>query len=274
MTGLAERLIITSGRLCAWLVVCAPVSVVAVIAYAAMQVRDRPADISYVAPIAMTLVIAAVAAAVGGGLGAVLAFASAELGQPRLARVVRMCVAVLRSAPPLVLGWLAWLIIMPTAYSLGAKTQPQTWVLVFAAILVLAALVVPPAFGAVLHALDRVPADTRAAAAASGASRAQVAFQVLVPLVERTLWAAIAMGFARAAGEATAVTLVFVAGAFYQWPLAGVALGTSLAGANAAGTSGDLLSLGQAAAAGLVLTSFGFVAVIIANRFDRRISWA
>ena len=269
MTGLAERLIITSGRLCAWLVVFAPVSVVAVIAYAAMEVRDRPADISYVAPIAMTVVIAAV----GGGLGAALAFASAELGQPRLARVVRMCIAVLRSVPPLVLGWLAWLIIMPTTYSLGAKTPPQTWVLVAAAITVLAVLVVPPSFAAVLHALDRVPEEIRAAAAASGASRVQVAFQVLVPLVERTLWAAIAMGFARAAGEATAVTLVFIAGAFFQWPLAGVALGTSLTGAAAAGSSGDLLLLGQAAAAGLVLTSFGFVAVLVANRFDRRIAW-
>ncbi len=273
MTGFAERLIIVLGRLCAWLVVAAPVSVVAIIAYAAMQVRDRPADISYVAPIATTIIIAAVAAAIGGALGAALAVASAEFGSQGFTRVVRLCVAVLRATPPVVIGWLAWLAIIPAAYGTGARTSPQTWAMVTAAIVSLAILVVPRAFGAVLHALGRVPEEMRAAAAATGASRPNVAYRVLIPLVERTLWASIAMGFARAAGEATVVTLVFVAGEFYQWPLAGVVLGTSLAGASAAGTSVDLVLLGQAAAAGLVLTAFGFVAVIIANHFDRRMEW-
>ena len=274
MTGVAERLIVTSGRLCAWLVVCAPVSVVAIIAYAAMQVRDRPADVSYVAPVAMTLVIAAVAAALGGALGAAFAFASAELGRQTFASVARVCVAVIRAVPPVVFGWLAWLVILRATLGGAAKHPPQIWMMVVAAIAVLSALVIPPTFGAVLHALDRVPSEIRTAAAAAGASRAHVAFRVLIPLVERTLWAAIAMNFARAAGEATAVTLIFVAGAFFQWPIAGVVLGTSLLGAHAAGSSSDLVLLGQAAAAGLVLTAFGFIAVIIANRFDRRIAWS
>src|SRR5579863_4985505 len=129
MTGLAERLIITSGRLCAWLVVCAPVSVVAVIAYAAMQVRDRPADVSYVAPIAMTLVIACVAASVGGLLGAALAFATAQWNFTAFAHAMHIFTEVLGAVPTVVLGWLAWLLIMPAAYESKAAHGPQLWLL-------------------------------------------------------------------------------------------------------------------------------------------------
>jgi len=274
MTGFGERLVVTLGRICAWLVVCAPVSVVAIIAYAAMEVRDRPADVSYVAPIAMTLVIAGVSAAVGGALGAALAFATAQWNYTPFANAVNAFKEVLGAVPPVVFGWLAWVLIMPAAYGNKTAHGPQVWVLASAAILVLSALVIPPAFAAVLRALARVPDDIRAAAAAAGANRTQVAMLVLLPLVARTVWAAIALAFARAAGEATAVTLVFVAAALYQWPLAGVVLGTSLIDAGVSGTSAGLVLLGQVAAAGLVLTAFGFLAVMVANRFDRRIAWS
>lgn len=274
MTGFGARVIIMAGRLCAWLVVAVPVAVVGVIAFAAMEVRDRPADISYAAPVAMTITIAALAAGVGASLGAALAFVSEEFGWPWLTRVARLAIAGLRAIPPVVLGGLGWMIMIPPAYGLhGTHAAPPAWHAVLVAVLMLTAMLVAPAFGATMHALRRIPAITREAAVAAGAARPLIAGAVLLPLVARTLWAAMALGFARAAGEATAVTLIFLALAFDQRPLGAVVIGTSLHAVSAFGSNETLVLLGQASAAGLVMIAFGFAAVSAANRFDRNIAW-
>jgi ABC-type phosphate transport system permease subunit len=275
MTGFGTRIIVMAGRLCAWLVVGVPVVVVAVIAFAAMEVRDRPPDISYAAPVAMTISIAALSAGIGAVLGAALAFLSAEFGRPWLSRAVRLVIAGLRAIPPVVLGWLGWLIVIPRTFlTTGAHATQSSWQPVAVAVMMLALLVVAPAFGAVMHALARIPDVTRAAAASAGATRSRIALAVLLPLVTRTLWASIALGFARAAGEATAVWLIFFAGSVGQSPLAAFVIGASLHGVTAAGSTETLILLGQASAAGLVLTALGFGAVSMANRFDRNIAWA
>ena len=274
MTGFGARVIIMAGRLCAWLVVSVPVAVVGVIAFAAMEVRDRPADISYAAPVAMTITIAALAAGVGALLGAAFAFVSAEFGLPWIARVARLLVAGLRGLPPVVLGGLGWMIIIPQTFGVsGAHAAPPAWQAVLMAVTVLTVMLIAPAFGATMHALNRIPAITREAAVAAGANRPLIAAAVLLPLVARTLWAAMALGFARAAGEATAVTLIFLALAFDERPLGAVVIGTSLHGVAAFASNETLVLLGQASAAGLVLIAFGFAAVSAANRFDRHIVW-
>lgn len=274
MTGFGSRVIITAGRLCAWLVVGVPVAVVGVIAFAAMEVRDRPADISYAAPVAMTITIAALAAFVGASFGAALAFVSEEFGWPWLNRVARLAIAALRGIPPVVLGGLGWAIIIPPAFGHpGTHAAPPAWQAVSVAVTMLTAMLIAPAFGATMHALHRIPAVTREAAAAAGATRPLIAAAVLLPLVARTLWAAMSLGFARAAGEATAVTLIFLALAFDQRPLGAVLVGASLHGVAAASSNETLVLLGQASAAGLVLIALGFAAVSAANRFDRNILW-
>jgi ABC-type phosphate transport system permease subunit len=274
MTGFGSRVIITAGRLCAWLVVGVPVAVVGVIAFAAMEVRDRPADISYAAPVAMTITIAALAAFIGASLGAALAFVSEEFGWPWLNRVARLVVATLRGIPPVVLGGLGWAIIIPPMFGHpGTHAAPPAWQAVSVAVTMLTAMLIAPAFGATMHALQRIPAVTREAAAAAGATRPLIAAAVLLPLVARTLWAAMSLGFARAAGEATAVTLIFLALAFDQRPLGAVLVGASLHGVAANSSNETLVLLGQASAAGLVLIALGFAAVSAANRFDRNIVW-
>ncbi|HKW44029.1 MAG TPA: hypothetical protein VJN22_00140 [Candidatus Eremiobacteraceae bacterium] len=274
MARFGTRLIIMAGRLCAWLVICVPVAVVGVIAFAAMEVRDRPADISYAAPVAMTITIAALAAGIGATLGAAFAFISEECGWPWLARVARLVIAGLRAIPPVVLGGLGWMITIPAAFGLpGTHAAPPAWQAVLVAVAMLTAMLIAPSFGATMHALRRVPAITREASAAAGATRPLIAAAVLLPLVSRTLWAAMALGFARAAGEATAVTLIFLALAFDQRPLGAVIIGTSLHAVSASGSNETLVLLGQASAAGLLLIAFGFAAVSAANRFDRTIIW-
>ena len=274
MTGFGSRVIITAGRLCAWLVIGVPVAVVGVIAFAAMEVRDRPADISYAAPVALTITIAALAACLGASIGAALAFLSEEFGWPWLNRAARLVIAGLRGVPPVVLGGLGWAIIIPPTFGLpGTHAAPPAWQAVSVAVMMLIAMLIAPAFGATMHALHRVPAATREAAAAAGAARPLIAGAVLLPLVARTLWAAMSLGFARAAGEATAVTLIFLALAFDQRPLSAVLVGASLHGVAASASNETLVLLGQASAAGLVLIALGFAAVSAANRFDRNIVW-
>ena len=73
-----------------------------------------------------------------------------------------MIVAVLGAFPPVVLGWLAWVLIIPAAYGVGANHSPRVWMMPADAILVLTVLVIPPAFGAVVRALGRVPEEIRA----------------------------------------------------------------------------------------------------------------
>ena len=275
MTGFGTRVIMTAGRLCAWLVVAVPVAVVGVIAFAAMEVRDRPADISYAAPVAMTITIAALAAGLGASIGAALAFISEEFGQPWLNRVARLVIAALRAVPPIVWGGLGWAIIIPSTFGRpGTHASPPEWQAVSVAVMMLTFMLIAPAFGATMHALHRIPAVTREGAAAAGAARPLIAIAVLLPLVARTLWAAMSLGFARAAGEASAVTLIFLALAFGQRPLGAVLVGASLHGVSASGSNETLVLLGQASAAGLVLIALGFAAVSAANRFDKYIAWA
>lgn len=274
MTGFGAKVIIMAGRLCAWLVVAVPVAVVGVIAFAAMEVRDRPADISYAAPVAMTITIAALSACVGASIGAALAFVSEEFGWPWLTRIARLIIAALRAVPAVVLGGIGWMIMIPPTYgNPGTHLAPPAWQAVLIAVAVLTAMLIAPAFGATMHALQRIPRITRDAAAAAGAARPLIAAAVLLPLVARTLWAAMALGFARAAAEATAVTLIFLALAFDSRPLGAVVIGTSLHGVAMSSSNETLVLLGQASAAGLVLIAFGFAAVSAANRFDRTIAW-
>ncbi|MFI5389255.1 MAG: hypothetical protein ACHQY2_06005 [Candidatus Eremiobacterales bacterium] len=274
MTGFGAKIIIMAGRLCAWLVVAVPVAVVGVIAFAAMEVRDRPADISYAAPVAMTITIAALAAGVGATIGAAFAFVSEEFGWPWLTRIARLAIAGIRAVPAVVLGGIGWLIIIPPAFgSPGSHSGPPAWQAVLIAVAALTVMLIAPAFGATMHALHRIPRITRDAAAAAGAARPLIAAAVLLPLVARTLWAAMALGFARAAAEATAVTLIFLALVFDLRPLGAVVIGTSLHGVAMSASNETLVLLGQASAAGLVLIAFGFAAVSAANRFDRNISW-
>jgi ABC-type phosphate transport system permease subunit len=196
-----------------------------------MEVRDRPADISYAAPVAMTITIAALAAGVGALLGAAFAFVSEEFGLPWIARVSRLIVAGLRGFPPVVFGGLGWMIIIPRTFGLpGTHAAPPAWQAVLMAVTVLTLMLIAPAFGATMHALRRIPARTREAAVAAGAARPLIAAAVLLPLVSRTLWAAMALGFARAAGEATAVTLIFLALRVAQRPLRKVVIGKTVQG--------------------------------------------
>lgn len=146
-----------------------------------------------------TLACAAVATALGALPGLAVAVYVSELcppaWQPRVARVLEVGAAL----PGVVFGYAA-VRLLP---ALGVRHAD---VLVTGA--VLGVMVLPTAALLSLAALRGAPESLREAGEALGASDWQTAWGIVVPSRGRSLAAAVATGFARAAGETVAVLLL------------------------------------------------------------------
>jgi ABC-type phosphate transport system permease subunit len=148
---------------------------------------------------------------------------------------------------------------------LGSATQFA------AATAVLAAMVMPTTCALVTRALRRVPASTRQAAAAAGASRLQTTALVILPALRRRIGAALLAAFARAAGEATALQILFTALAAYGMIPAATTASWIFATATAAPSANSAAALSLAALALLVV---GAGCGLVVAREYRGAQWA
>ncbi len=149
-----------------------------------------------------------------GTLGAVLlgvpvglgtAIFLSKIAPKRVASTLRPAVDLLAGIPSVVYGLVGMMVLVPAiakVFGLGNGAG------LFAAILVLAVMILPGIVSVAQTALDAVPREYEQASLALGATQAETVFRVSVPAAKSGIATGVVLGIGRAVGEAMAVMMV------------------------------------------------------------------
>ena len=129
----------------------------------------------------------------------------AKLAPPRLAAVLRPAVEVLAGIPSVVYGLVGMLVLVPAVRRWFRLPDGAS---LFAAIVVLAVMLLPSVIRVAETALRAVPPEYEAASLALGATEIETVFRVSLPAASSGVAAAVILGVGRALGEAMAVLMV------------------------------------------------------------------
>ena len=124
---------------------------------------------------------------------------------PKLRSVMESCVSLLAGIPSVVYGLVGVLILVPGIRKLFNVPDGSS---LFAAIIVLAIMILPSIIKVSVTALDAVPKEYEDASLALGATPVETWFRVSVPAAKSGIAAAVVLGVGRAIGEAMAVMMV------------------------------------------------------------------
>jgi phosphate transport system permease protein len=155
-----------------------------------------------------TLLIVAIAAAIAVPFGIAAGTYLAEFGRGRFADLVRLVTDVLTGVPSIVVGILAYELVVLRMGHFSA----------FAGGLALAALMLPPIVRTTEEILRMAPREQTEAALALGAPRSRAVLGIVYPSVAGGLMTGIMLALARAAGETA--PLLFTAFGNTFWNLA------------------------------------------------------
>jgi phosphate transport system permease protein len=139
-----------------------------------------------------------------------------QLANPSVKEIVKPAIELLSGIPSVVLGFFG-LIVMATVLQkiFGYESRLNA----FVAGIALGLAIVPVVFSIAEDALTSVPRSYTQAALALGASRAQAAWQVVLPAAVPGVFAAVVLGFGRAIGETMVVLMVSGNASIMSWSL-------------------------------------------------------
>ena len=142
---------------------------------------------------------------IGVPIGFFTAVYLAKIASPKLKSIVGTAVSLLAGIPSVVYGLVGMLVLVPgirKAFNLPDGAS------LFAAIIVLAVMILPSIINVSLTALEAVPPEYEDASLALGATPIETYFKVSVPAARSGIAAAVVLGVGRAIGEAMAVIMV------------------------------------------------------------------
>ncbi len=142
---------------------------------------------------------------IGVPIGFLTAVFLAKVAPPRVVRVVRPAIDLLAGIPSVVYGLVGMMILVPMVRK--AFNLPDGASL-FAAIIVLAIMILPSIISVSENALRAVPPEYEEASLALGATEIETYFRVSVPAAKSGIAASIVLGIGRAIGEAMAILMV------------------------------------------------------------------
>ncbi len=145
------------------------------------------------------------AVAIGIPVGLLTAVFLAKVASPGIARWIRMAVQLLAGIPSVVYGLVGMIILVPATQKLFHLSSGAT---LFAAIIVLAIMILPSIINVSETALRAVPREYEEASQALGATKLETYFRVSVPAAKSGIATAIVLGVGRAIGEAMAIIMV------------------------------------------------------------------
>jgi len=192
---------------------------------------------AWLSTLAVTGVALALAVPVGFGIGMFIA----EIAPATIKKMLQPCLELLAGIPSVVYGFFGYVTLIPWFESAFEMATGES---LLAAGLILAMMVLPFIASTSAEALGAVPRDVREAALALGVNHCSLTCRVLVRHAAPGLFAAVALGLARALGETLAVLM--------------------LAG-NSVAVPGSLLDRGQPITA-LIITELGEAGVGSAKR--------
>ena len=129
----------------------------------------------------------------------------AKIAPTKVKAMVENAVSLLAGIPSVVYGLVGMLVLVPLVRNAFHLPDGAS---LFAAIIVLAVMVLPSIIKVSLTALEAVPKDYEDASLALGATPVETYFKVSVPAAKSGIAAAVVLGVGRAIGEAMAVIMV------------------------------------------------------------------
>lgn len=129
----------------------------------------------------------------------------AKLAPEKIRAVVSGAVSLLAGIPSVVYGLVGMMVLVPGIRKLFHIPDGAS---LFAAIIVLAIMILPSIINVSITALEAVPKEFEDASLALGATPVETYFRVSVPAAKSGIAAAVVLGVGRAIGEAMAVMMV------------------------------------------------------------------
>lgn len=145
------------------------------------------------------------AIALGVPIGFMTAVYLAKLAKPKVASVIEWAVSLLAGIPSVVYGLVGMMVLVPAIRKIFNVPDGAG---LFAAIIVLAVMILPSIIKVSLTALRAVPKEYEEASLSLGATPIETYMRVSVPAAKSGIAAAVVLGVGRAIGEAMAVMMV------------------------------------------------------------------
>lgn len=142
---------------------------------------------------------------VGVPIGFLAAVYLSKIACPRVKASMEGAVSLLAGIPSVVYGLVGMLVLVPGIRKLFNVPDGAS---LFAAIIVLAIMILPSIIKVSMTALEAVPKEYEDASLALGAAPVETYFRVSVPAAKSGIAAAVVLGVGRAIGEAMAVMMV------------------------------------------------------------------
>lgn len=142
---------------------------------------------------------------IGVPIGFMTAVYLAKLAPKQIKTVMDSMVSLLAGIPSVVYGLVGMIVLVPAIRKLFHLSDGAS---LFAAIIVLAVMILPSIIKVSITALEAVPKEYEDASLALGATPVETYFRVSVPAAKSGIAAAVVLGVGRAIGEAMAVMMV------------------------------------------------------------------
>ena len=142
---------------------------------------------------------------IGVPIGLMTAVFLSKVASSKVANVVRPAVDLLAGIPSVVYGLIGMMVLVPAVMDIFNLKNGTS---LFAAILVLAIMILPSIISVSETALNAVPKEYEEASLAMGASKIETIFKVSIPAAKSGIVTGVVLGVGRAIGEAMAVMMV------------------------------------------------------------------
>lgn len=142
---------------------------------------------------------------IGVPIGLLCAVFLSKMSPKKVGNVVRTVVDLLAGIPSVVYGLMGMIIIVPFIRNIFNLPDGAC---LFAAIIVLAIMILPSVISVSETAIKAVPREYEEASLALGATKTETIFKVVLPAAKSGIVTAIVLGIGRAIGEAMAIMMV------------------------------------------------------------------
>ena len=141
----------------------------------------------------------------GVPIGFMTAVYLSKFAKPKVKAIMQSAVGLLAGIPSVVYGLVGMMVLVPSIRKLFNIPDGAS---LFAAIIVLAIMILPSIIKVSVTALDAVPKEYEDASLTLGATPVETCFKVSVPAAKSGIATAVVLGVGRAIGEAMAVMMV------------------------------------------------------------------
>ncbi|MBQ6700996.1 MAG: phosphate ABC transporter permease subunit PstC [Oscillospiraceae bacterium] len=141
----------------------------------------------------------------GVPVGFLTAVYLAKIASPKVKFFMETAVSLLAGIPSVVYGLVGMIVLVPAIRKIFDLPDGSS---LFAAIIVLAVMILPSIIKVSMTALEAVPREYEDASLALGATPIETYFKVSVPAAKSGIAAAVVLGVGRAIGEAMAIIMV------------------------------------------------------------------